>query len=248
MEDRGILGEIFSSFQGEGPLIGQKQIFVRTAGCNLRCNYCDTSHFHCPVPTCRIECTPASGKFKEILNPMSSKEVLDQILCLVSPGLHSVSLTGGEPLCQSQFIEALATKCSAEGLRVYLETNGFSSVRFSRLIKCIDFAAVDLKLPSHQPCSDWRNLLENELACLKTASKEGLITIAKVVILNTTSSDEVVSICSRLDDPYLIVVLQPASGTLRPSTGKLMHIHQALSRHLEEVIVVPQSHKLMDML
>lgn len=36
------VSEVFSSIQGEGKLLGRRQIFVRFSGCNLNCNYCDT--------------------------------------------------------------------------------------------------------------------------------------------------------------------------------------------------------------
>ena len=37
------INEVFSSIQGEGTLIGRRQVFIRFSGCNLDCNYCDTS-------------------------------------------------------------------------------------------------------------------------------------------------------------------------------------------------------------
>ncbi|HPX77174.1 MAG TPA: 7-carboxy-7-deazaguanine synthase QueE, partial [Methanobacterium sp.] len=36
------ISEIFSSIQGEGKLVGRRQVFIRFSGCNLTCNYCDT--------------------------------------------------------------------------------------------------------------------------------------------------------------------------------------------------------------
>jgi 7-carboxy-7-deazaguanine synthase len=248
----GNVGEIFSSIQGEGPLIGRRQIFVRTAGCSLACSYCDTLWFGKLVETCRIEHPPASGCFAVIPNPISVKAVMEQIQRLSSPGLHSVSITGGEPLCQHNFVRALADECKSLGLRVYFETNGYSVSRFKEVVDAIDFAAIDLKLPSHKAChdSEWPDLIENELACTRISSEKGVHTIVKIVILSSTKASEVENACLSLRDIDAFLVLQPASGVHMPKSIDLIHIQEVASGYLDpnKVAVIPQAHKLMGVL
>ena len=61
------LVEVFSSIQGEGMLVGHRQVFVRTYGCNLRCTYCDspeTLKESGSPPVCRVEETPGTWTFR----------------------------------------------------------------------------------------------------------------------------------------------------------------------------------------
>ena len=250
IDEIGFLGEIFSSFQGEGPLIGRRQIFVRTAGCNLSCSYCDSPVFRRDVAFCGVEDPMVPGLFRQADNPVTPAWTMEQISALWTKGTHSVSITGGEPLCQPQFAQALANCCAAEGRPVYFETNGFSKNRFSKLIRWIDFAAVDIKLPSSRATSKGRQgrLIENELACIEEASKRGVVTIAKMVILDSTSKEEIERICPRLEGMDVAVVLQPASGTERPGPEKLKNLFEAASERLGYVVVIPQAHKMMGVL
>lgn len=250
IDDIGNLCEIFSSFQGEGPLIGKKQVFVRTAGCNLSCYYCDTPMCRRDLEFCRVMDPSDPGRFRQANNPVTSSWTMEEILALWTLGTHSVSITGGEPLCQPEFSEALAMGCAAEGLPVYFETNGFSRSRFSRLIDWIDFAAIDIKLPSHGACppGEWSRLVENEIACIEGSSRAGVATIVKAVILDSTSVEEIEQLSPRLEGLEITLVLQPSSGRGKPDPEKLMLLHKAASEHLGEVVVIPQTHKMMGVL
>ena len=97
--------EIFSSFQGEGLLIGERQIFVRFAGCNLNCTYCDTNDSK----------SAESGKL------MTPQQVSDEINKLLTPDCRTISFTGGEPSLYPDFISEVSKNFD---LKIMLETNG----------------------------------------------------------------------------------------------------------------------------
>ena len=93
---------VWKTIQGEGPFVGMPAVFVRLAGCNLQCSWCDTDY------TSRREF-------------VGTDELLGRVL-KEGGGCSLVVLTGGEPLRQNviPFIELVLAK----GLRIQIETNG----------------------------------------------------------------------------------------------------------------------------
>src|SRR5436305_9702358 len=100
MSDAVRLVEVFSSLQGEGVLVGHRQVFVRTYGCNLRCTYCDSPETLKESGTprqCRVETVPGSWSFRKIDNPVSAAELTAIVADYLVEPHHSLSITGGEP-------------------------------------------------------------------------------------------------------------------------------------------------------
>src|SRR5438132_5390522 len=126
---QGHLLEVFSSYQGEGPYAGLKQVFVRLSGCHLRCAYCDT-----PDSWERSGSWTFAGKMRP--NPVSVADTLDAIRSL---GPHpSVSLTGGEPVIQAEFVRDVALGVRAMGMTAYLDTSGTLAERLAVCAGAID--------------------------------------------------------------------------------------------------------------
>ena len=86
--------EIFTSVQGEGFFIGEKQIFIRFCGCNLKCDYCDTNFE-------KENNFFVYGLEKTFNNPINATS-LAQIAN--SFDTETISLTGGEPLLHKDFL------------------------------------------------------------------------------------------------------------------------------------------------
>ncbi len=96
------LAEIFYSIQGEGTWAGTPAVFVRLAGCNLACSFCDTDY---------------------ALKFFASVKDVVRMVGAAGGDCPMVILTGGEPLAQTLTAELIAALRS-DGRRVHIESNG----------------------------------------------------------------------------------------------------------------------------
>ena len=128
------VNEIYESIQGESTWAGWRCVFVRTAFCDLRCTYCDTTY--------------AFYKGEK-------RAVADVLADVLAHDCPLVEITGGEPLLQKNVLPLMTAICDA-GRTVLLETSGAHDIspvdaRVHRIM--------DLKTPGSGECA--RNRLDN---------------------------------------------------------------------------------------
>lgn len=98
--------EHFISINGEGKKAGELALFIRFAGCNLNCSYCDTKW----------------ANEETVIYEWFDLERIYQLI--QSSGIKNITLTGGEPLIQEGMKELLSFLSEDDSLSIEIETNG----------------------------------------------------------------------------------------------------------------------------
>jgi organic radical activating enzyme len=242
------LSEIFSSFQGEGLYVGERQIFIRFAGCNLSCQYCDTPQALVIPKTYKVEKIPGSRRFESFPNPIELQELINLILALNKPeGINqAISLTGGEPLLQVDFIKNFISELKKKiKILIYLETNGVLPKHLSEIIELIDITAFDFKLQSATGLSSY--LKEHREALEIAYLKEVFVKVVFTRESTVKEIDEVASMVASVDEK-IPLVLQPVTpfGPIkhRPTLEQMVAFYNVAKKKLKTVRVIPQMHKL----
>jgi 7-carboxy-7-deazaguanine synthase len=224
----GFVREIYTSIQGEGIRVGQRQTFIRMLGCNLSCNYCDT-------PETQKKEGPFIYKKGLYKNPVEVEFLIPKITEPV------VTITGGEPLLQIRFLEELLMRLYKMKKTTYLDTNATLPVELKKVIKYIDIVSLDFKIPT---ATGRPKLWKEHEACLKIASKKEVF--VKMVINENLLPQELANACDIIAeiDKGIPLVIQPVFGQHIPA---ILDIQKKALERLTDVRIIPQVHKYLEL-
>jgi len=181
--------EIYSAIQGEGKSIGKPLIFIRLAGCDLRCQYCDT-------------------KYSWDINQakMDIDDIISKIIEIAPSSEKGIVFTGGEPLLQQKEIVEFINKLDGGWNYFEIETNGTIPL-ISELYKKVNLVNCSPKLEnSKNPLALRRK--ENALKQISEMARNGRA-IFKFVVIDQGDIEEIKLLRDQYNIPNRAIYLMP---------------------------------------
>lgn len=223
--------EIFGpTVQGEGMVIGRKTMFVRTAGCDYRCAWCDSAFTW-------------DGTGKDDIRLLTPHEIIAELREIGRDSFAHVTLSGGNPALLPQ-LEELIERLRAQGILVALETQGS---RWQDWFYLIDELTLSPKPPSSGMATDWETL---DVIVRRLESRERTFSL-KVVVFDETDLRYATDVHERY--PTVPFYIQAGNGNLRETDRNRLLPYLAeryewligqvmADSRLKKVHVLPQLH------
>jgi 7-carboxy-7-deazaguanine synthase len=194
--------EIFGpTIQGEGMVIGQKTMFVRTAGCDYSCAWCDSAFTW-------------DGTGKELIRQMEAEEILAELKRLGKDAFSFVTISGGNPALYKS-LDRLIDLLKKHEIKICLETQGS---RWQEWFLQIDELTISPKPPSSGMVTDF-DMLDGIIGRLQS-NQINQNTSLKIVIFNDDDYEYAKLVHQRYPDlPFYIQVgnediVTTSNGTL----------------------------------
>jgi 7-carboxy-7-deazaguanine synthase len=207
--------EIFESINGEGMKAGALAVFVRLAGCNLNCSYCDTMWANCSDTEYTI---------------MTETEIYDKVK---SYNVQNITLTGGEPFYRENVDVLLKEFTKNDDLNVEIETNGSMDISPYKNIShkisfTLDYKCLGSGMNSKMYMDNFLNLSKNDTVKFVVSDKKDLDDAVKVIKeYNLTDS------CN--------VLFSPVFGKIEP----VEIVEYMMANNLNKVKLQLQLHKII---
>lgn len=197
------VSEIFYSIQGEGPNAGKPMVFLRLAGCNLRCDFCDSKYAWCTKKNMYVE------------------EIIEEIQ---KYDCRRLCITGGEPLLQQEGLWRLFRIMQESRWYIEVETNG-TIYPDSEIKKLVDLWIVSPKL-SGSHVSEKKRINVDVLWNFKEINS-----VFKFVITSMEDIEEVIALEDKFHLCKDVIYLMPEGITCEEITCKSGMIIEACKKY-----------------
>ncbi|WP_172251858.1 7-carboxy-7-deazaguanine synthase QueE [Saccharibacillus deserti] len=227
--------EVFGpTIQGEGMSIGRKTMFVRTAGCDYRCSWCDSKFTW-------------DGSAKDQIRMLSPEEIVGELLALGGDTFDHVTISGGNPLLLPQ-IAYLVQLLRERGIRTAVETQGS---RWQDWLVRIDEVTLSPKPPSSGMETDF-DVLDDIVSRLGEAPGRRDLCI-KIVIFDEDDLTYARGVHRRYPDiPFILQTGNPeVAGEVQDHVSSLLKRYEWLIGRLSDLPdlkdarALPQLHTLV---
>ncbi|MEY9868832.1 7-carboxy-7-deazaguanine synthase [Peribacillus sp. B2I2] len=225
--------EIFGpTIQGEGMVIGQKTMFVRTAGCDYSCAWCDSAFTW-------------DGTGKEDTVQMTAEEIWDELKRIGGSGFSFVTISGGNPALLKN-LNGLVEILHENKMKIGVETQGS---RWQDWFLDIDELTISPKPPSSRMNTDF-TVLDRIISNLANRNPENHVSL-KVVVFNEEDYQYAKNVHGRYPDiPFYLQVGNDDSTTADDNqliSGLLKKYEELIDKviaddDLNDVKVLPQLH------